>query len=90
MKKESLNDVIRADALTGLAELKDERALPIAIEWTQRGKSNPVRGAATAQLGRLGQLSDQREGRGVRPARRAAAGRLAARAPERRSPRSPS
>ena len=42
-----------------MTELKDERALPIALEWTKRGKSNPVRGAATLALGKLGQLSDQ-------------------------------
>jgi aminopeptidase N len=59
MKKESQNDVIRSQALLGLAELKDERALPIALEWTRRGKSNPVRGMATMALGRIGQLSDK-------------------------------
>jgi aminopeptidase N len=59
MKKESQNDVIRSQALLGLAELKDERALPIALEWTKRGKSNPVRGTATMVLGRMGQLSDR-------------------------------
>ncbi|MBF6601182.1 MAG: HEAT repeat domain-containing protein [Dehalococcoidia bacterium] len=59
MKKESLNDVIRANALLGMAELKDERALPIAIEWTRRGKSNAVRGVAASVLGRLAKLSDQ-------------------------------
>ena len=59
MAKESLNDVIRASALAGMTELKDERALPIAIEWTKRGKSNPIRGAATAALGKLGQISDR-------------------------------
>jgi len=59
MAKESQNDVIRAQALAGLTELKDERALPIAIEWTKRGKSNPVRGAATFALGKLGQINDQ-------------------------------
>jgi aminopeptidase N len=59
MKKESQNDVIRSSALLGLAELKDERALPIAIEWTRRGRSNPVRGTATTVLGRIGRLSDQ-------------------------------
>ena len=59
MKKESLNDVIRANALTGMTELKDERVLPIAIEWTRMGNSNPVRGVATSVLGRLGQLSDR-------------------------------
>ena len=59
MKKQSQNDVIRSQALLGFADLKDERALPIALEWTKRGKSNPVRGAATIVLGRLGQLSDR-------------------------------
>jgi len=59
MAKESQNDVIRSQALAGLTELKDERALPIAIEWTKRGRSNPVRGAATFALGKLGQISDQ-------------------------------
>ncbi len=59
MTKESLNDVIRASALAGMTELKDERALPIAIEWTRRGKSNPIRGAATSALGKLGQISDR-------------------------------
>jgi aminopeptidase N len=59
MAKESLNDAIRAQALAGFTDLKDERALPIAIEWTRRGKSNPVRGAATFALGKLGQLSDR-------------------------------
>jgi aminopeptidase N len=59
MKKESVNDVIRSSALLGMTELKDERALPIAIEWTRRGKSNPVRGVATSALGKLGLLSDR-------------------------------
>jgi aminopeptidase N len=59
MKKESMNDVIRSSALLGFTDLKDERALPIAIEWTKRGKSNPVRGVATSALGKLGLLSDR-------------------------------
>ena len=59
MAKESQNDVLRAQALSGLTELKDDRALPIAIEWTKIGKSNPVRGAATLALGKLGQINDQ-------------------------------
>ncbi len=59
MKRESQNDVIRASALLGMADLKDERALPIAIDWTRRGKSNPVRSVAAAVLGKLGQLSDK-------------------------------
>jgi len=59
MKKESQNDVIRASALLGFADLKDERALPIALEWTKRGKSNPIRGVATSVLGKIGQLSDR-------------------------------
>jgi aminopeptidase N len=59
MEKKSLNDVVRASALNGMTELKDERALPIAIEWTRLGKSNPVRGAAAFSLGKLGQLSER-------------------------------
>ena len=59
MKKESLNDVIRSNALTGMAELKDERALPIAIEWTRRGHPSPVRGIATSVLAKLAQLNDR-------------------------------
>jgi aminopeptidase N len=59
MKKESMNDVIRSSALLGFTELKDERALPTAIEWTKRGKSNPVRGVAASALGKLGLLSDK-------------------------------
>lgn len=42
-----------------MTELKDERALPIALEWTRRGKSNAVRGVAASVLGRLAKLSDQ-------------------------------
>jgi aminopeptidase N len=63
MKKQSQNDVIRSSALLGLGELRDERALPIALEWTQRGKSNPVRGTATTVVGRIGKLSDQAKDR---------------------------
>jgi aminopeptidase N len=59
MTKESQNDVIRASALNGMTELRDERALPIAVEWTRRGKSNSVRGIATLALGKIGQLSDR-------------------------------
>ncbi len=59
MKKESMNDVIRCNALAGMAELRDERALPVAIEWTRRGRSNPVRAAATSVLGKLAKLGDR-------------------------------
>jgi aminopeptidase N len=58
MKRDSLNDVIRANALTGLAELKDERGLPVAIDWTRRGKSNPVRGVAASTLAKYAALSN--------------------------------
>ena len=43
-----------------MTELKDERALPIAIEWTQRGKSNAVRGVADRVLGRLASSASRR------------------------------
>ena len=85
MKRESQNDVIRTGALPGFTELKDERALPIALEWTRRGNSNPVRGAATIALGSSASSAIARRIRRVRPPRRAAAGRLVARADERRA-----
>jgi aminopeptidase N len=57
MKRQSMNDVIRANALTGMAELRDERGLDIAIEWSRRGRSNPVRGVATSTLPKYAALT---------------------------------
>jgi aminopeptidase N len=52
--KESMNDVIRSAAFDGFAELRDERAVSIAMEWSRYGKPATVRGAAIGALGQLG------------------------------------
>ncbi len=61
LKKESHNDVIRLMAFTGFAELRDQRALPLAVEWTVYGKSPQVRTAATMCIARLAKLVDNKE-----------------------------
>jgi aminopeptidase N len=53
LDKRSHNDVIRARAFEGFAELRDERALSIATEWTQYGRPYQARDGAAACLGRL-------------------------------------
>ena len=55
---ESHNDVIRAQALEGMAELSDEGAVPIALEWSQRGRPQRAREGAIAALGKLGSELD--------------------------------
>ena len=52
--KESWNDVVRCGALAGLAELGDERAIGLCLEWTEYGKPQFARRAAAAALGKLG------------------------------------
>jgi len=54
-KRESWNDVVRSGALAGLAELGDERAVPVLIGWTKYGKSPFARRAALAALGKIGE-----------------------------------
>ena len=51
----SHNDVVSVQALSGLAELKDERAIPLAKEWAAYGKPSRIREAALACLGKLGE-----------------------------------
>src|SRR5581483_6256622 len=38
------------------AELKDERAVDVALEWSKYGKPSAVRGAAIGALGKLGDI----------------------------------
>jgi aminopeptidase N len=61
LKKESHNDVIRALTFNGFSELRDQRALPLAVEWTAYGKSPQVRTMAAQCIGRLGKLADNKE-----------------------------
>lgn len=53
-QKPSWNDVIRAGVCRGLAELKDDRALPLLVDFTAYGRPGQVRYAAIRALGKLG------------------------------------
>ena len=55
LERDSHMEAIRALAFDGLAELKDERALPVAIQWTKYGRPQRAREAATFALGKLGE-----------------------------------
>jgi aminopeptidase N len=54
--KDSQNDVIRSAVFQGLGDLKDERGVDIAIEWSRYGKPSNVRGAAVGALAKLGEV----------------------------------
>ncbi|MBM2825940.1 MAG: hypothetical protein HW403_4 [Dehalococcoidia bacterium] len=58
LAKDSFVDIIRATAFDGFAELKDERAVPIAMEYSQYGRHPNARSLAVACLGRLGDLAE--------------------------------
>jgi aminopeptidase N len=49
-----MNETIRINAFDGFSELRDERAIPLAIEWSKYGKPANARGAAAMALGKLG------------------------------------
>ncbi len=53
------NDVITAAALGGLAALRDARAIDTLIEYTQWGRHQSARRAATEALGRLGPFAEE-------------------------------
>ncbi len=59
LEKDSYNDVIRAATFDGFSELKEERALSIATEWSQFGRPANVRGAAAATLGALAEIAPE-------------------------------
>jgi len=54
LSRDSFNQMVRNGAISGLVELKDARALQIALEWTAYGKPDQNRQAATAALGKIG------------------------------------
>ncbi|MBC5825649.1 MAG: HEAT repeat domain-containing protein [Candidatus Eremiobacteraeota bacterium] len=54
-KKDSWNEVIRCGVLAGLAELGDDRAIKLVIDWTCYGKPTTVRCAAVTALAKLGE-----------------------------------
>src|SRR4029079_8134544 len=61
LEKESMNETIRINAFDGFSELRDERAIPLAMEWSQYGKPANARGAAAAALGKLGEYVSDSE-----------------------------
>lgn len=61
LEKESMNETIRINAFDGFSELRDVRAVPIAMEWSQYGKPANARGAAAAALGKLGEYVSDSE-----------------------------
>lgn len=56
LERPSWNDVLQMHALQGLGELRDPRAVPVAIEWSSRGKGLWARQGALSALGMLGTL----------------------------------
>ncbi len=54
LSKDSFSDEIRAGAFDGFGELKDNRAIELAFEWTGPGHSYRARRAAALCLGKLG------------------------------------
>lgn len=61
LKKDSWADVIRAGALTGLANSRDEDAVPTLLKWTEYGHPQRARRAALSALPRLGEGQKVRE-----------------------------
>jgi aminopeptidase N len=55
LEKDSFLNVIRSGAMDGLAQLRDERGLPIAKEWTKYGKPEQVRSGALMAVAKLGE-----------------------------------
>jgi aminopeptidase N len=53
LAKDSHNEVIRYMAFEGLGELRDERAVPLCIEWTRYGRPPRARQGAVLALGKL-------------------------------------
>jgi aminopeptidase N len=61
LAKDSFREVIRLGVLAGLAELDDERGIPLATSWSAYGKPYQVRIGALSALGRLGKYREQRK-----------------------------
>ena len=53
--KPSFQEVVTAQALLGLADLKDDRGIELAKDWSKYGKPSRAREAALSSLGKLGE-----------------------------------
>ena len=61
LPRESFNNVRRIGVFGGLVELKDERAIALALEWIAVGKPTRARAAAINALGALGKLTEGKQ-----------------------------
>lgn len=61
LSRDSFNQSIRIGVFNGFSELKDERAIPLALEWTTYGRPAQARDAAVIALGNLGKLVKDKE-----------------------------
>jgi aminopeptidase N len=55
LERESHDEVIRQAVLDGLKELRDDRAVDVALEWLRYGRPNMARAAAVRALEKLGE-----------------------------------
>ena len=55
LQRDSHDEVIRQAALDGLKELRDDRAVDVALEWMSYGRPNIARAAAVRALEKLGE-----------------------------------
>ena len=60
LKRDSYLDVIRTHAIAGMAELRDERAIDVAREYSAYGRPARARVAAVGALARFAALKDSR------------------------------
>ncbi|HXN86791.1 MAG TPA: DUF3458 domain-containing protein, partial [Candidatus Binataceae bacterium] len=58
LQKDSYLDTIRANALGGMAELRDERGIEVAKQWSAYGKPPRARVAAIGALARFAKLKE--------------------------------
>jgi aminopeptidase N len=65
-ERDSYLDVVRQHAYRGLAEARDDAAIPLLLEGTRYGRVSQGRRAALGALAQLGQGRQDREGRDVR------------------------
>ncbi|HEX2910885.1 MAG TPA: M1 family aminopeptidase [Chloroflexia bacterium] len=59
--RDSHNQLVRQGAFSGFVGLKDERAIPVTLDWTQYGRPDLARFAAISSLGSLGKLVKDKE-----------------------------
>ncbi|SRR5579884_490814 len=55
LERDSHDEVIRQAVFDGLRELRDERAVDVALEWARYGKPNMVRAAAVRAMEKIGE-----------------------------------